>query len=60
MQAFLHLLSLTAPLFLLVLGGYALIRWLRWGWVNFSSGGFFRKMGKAKIVTQPPPLPVKG
>ena len=30
MQAFLHLLALTAPLFLLVLGGYALIRWLLW------------------------------
>ncbi len=30
MQAFLHLLSLTAPLFLLVLVGYALMRWAGW------------------------------
>jgi malonate transporter and related proteins len=29
-QAFLHLLSLTAPLFLLVLLGYALMRWAGW------------------------------
>lgn len=30
MQSFQHLLSLTAPLFLLVLVGYALMRWFRW------------------------------
>lgn len=30
MQAFFHLLALTAPLFLLVLLGYALSRWGRW------------------------------
>lgn len=30
MQAFVHLLALTAPLFLLVLLGYALSRWGRW------------------------------
>lgn len=35
----------------------ALIRWLRWGWQHFSSGGFFRKKPKAPVV--PPPLPVK-
>ncbi len=29
-QAFLHLLSLTAPLFLLVLVGYGLMRWAGW------------------------------
>jgi predicted permease len=30
MHAFPHLVALTAPLFLLVLGGYALMRWGRW------------------------------
>jgi predicted permease len=30
MQALPHLLALTAPLFLLVLAGYALMRWLHW------------------------------
>jgi malonate transporter and related proteins len=30
MQAFLHLVTLTAPLFVLVLAGYALMRWLHW------------------------------
>ena len=30
MRTFPHLLALTAPLFLLALGGYALTRWLRW------------------------------
>jgi hypothetical protein len=37
----------------------ALIRWLRWGWQNFSRGGLFHKMGKSKIVTEPPPMPAK-
>jgi hypothetical protein len=32
----------------------ALIRWLRWGWQQFSAGACFRRMS-AKI--QPPPLP---
>jgi predicted permease len=30
LQAFWHLLALTAPLFLLVLVGYALSHWGRW------------------------------
>ncbi len=33
----------------------ALIRWLRTGWGNFSSGGFFRR--KVKETVLPPPLP---
>ena len=37
----------------------ALLRWLRWGWQNFSSGGLFHKMGKSKIITEPPPMPAK-
>ncbi|MGB8169921.1 MAG: hypothetical protein WCF18_20630 [Chthoniobacteraceae bacterium] len=35
----------------------ALIRWLRWGWQHFSSGGFFRRKAKAPVA--PPPLPVQ-
>ena len=35
----------------------SLIRWLRTGWTNFSSGGFFRREPKAPVV--PPPLPVQ-
>lgn len=35
----------------------AVIRWLRWGWQHFSSGGFFRK--QAKPAAAPPPLPVQ-
>ena len=37
----------------------ALLRWLRWGWQNFSSGGFFHKMGKPKPAATPPPMPAK-
>jgi hypothetical protein len=33
----------------------SLIRWLRVGWQNFSSGGYFR--GKPKAQPTPPPLP---
>jgi hypothetical protein len=33
----------------------ALIGWLRWGWGNFSKGGFFRHAEKDKAA--PPPLP---
>ena len=45
---------------------YALLKWLRWGWDCFGSGGMWRKMlGKKKepqnpapvIVTEPPELP---
>ncbi len=32
----------------------SLIRWLRWGWNQFSAGGCFR--GKSKPVVKPPPL----
>ena len=35
----------------------ALIRWLRMGWQNFSSGGFFHR--KPKAQSAPPPLPVQ-
>ncbi|HZJ16306.1 MAG TPA: hypothetical protein VFD27_14725, partial [Chthoniobacteraceae bacterium] len=35
----------------------SLIRWLRLGWQNFSSGGFFRR--KPKPQPTPPPLPLK-
>jgi hypothetical protein len=35
----------------------SLIRWLRLGWQNFSSGGFFRR--KPKPQPAPPPLPLK-
>jgi hypothetical protein len=33
----------------------AIIRWLAWGWGNFSKGGCIRR-GK-KMITPPPPLP---
>jgi hypothetical protein len=33
----------------------SLIRWLRWGWQSFSTGGFFRR--KPKPATVVPPLP---
>jgi hypothetical protein len=36
----------------------SLIRWLRWAWNQFSSGGYFRKMGKKALT--PPPLPTQG
>jgi len=41
--------------------GAALIRWLRRGWDNFSSGGIFRKSPKPapKPAPEPPPLPTK-
>ncbi len=32
----------------------SLIRWLRWGWHQFSAGGCFH--GKTKLTTQPPPI----
>ncbi|MEX1117514.1 MAG: hypothetical protein WEB60_01850 [Terrimicrobiaceae bacterium] len=32
----------------------SLIRWLRWGWHQFSAGGCFH--GKTRPVVQPPPL----
>ncbi len=35
----------------------SLIRWLRTGWQNFSTGGFFRR--KPKTAPAPPPLPVQ-
>ena len=34
----------------------SLIRWLRWGWENFSKGGFFRR--KPKVITDPLPPPI--
>ncbi len=33
----------------------SLLRWLRWGWEQFASGGIFRR--KPKAATPPPPLP---
>ncbi len=41
--------------------GAALIRWLRGGWDNFSSGGIFRKPPPTPKPdpTTPPPLPAK-
>ena len=35
----------------------SLIRWLRTGWQNFSTGGFFHR--KPKAAPAPPPLPEK-
>jgi hypothetical protein len=35
----------------------AVIRWLRWGWENFSRGGIFRRNPRASAV--PPPLPTR-
>jgi hypothetical protein len=35
----------------------SLIRWLRWGWGNFSKGGLIRRTPKA--ITPPPPLPTR-
>ena len=32
----------------------SLIRWLRWAWNQFSTGGYFRRMGKKALT--PPPL----
>ena len=32
----------------------SLIRWLRWAWNQFSTGGYFRRMGKKRLT--PPPL----
>ncbi len=37
----------------------ALLRWLRWGWQNFSSGGLFHKMRKPKPAAEPPPMPAQ-
>ena len=35
----------------------AVIRWLRWGWENFSQGGIFRNAPRPATV--PPPLPTR-
>ncbi|MEQ1859594.1 MAG: hypothetical protein ABMA13_06635, partial [Chthoniobacteraceae bacterium] len=35
----------------------ALIHWLRWGWQNFSAGGFVRRSPKPAVT--PPPLPAQ-
>ena len=35
----------------------SLIRWLRWAWQSFSTGGFFRR--KPKTIVTPPPMPAK-
>jgi hypothetical protein len=35
----------------------ALLRWLRWGWQNFSAGGIFRRAPRPAAV--PPPLPTQ-
>jgi hypothetical protein len=35
----------------------AVIRWLRWGWDNFSKGGIFRS--NPRPAAGPPPLPVQ-
>jgi hypothetical protein len=35
----------------------SLIRWLRWAWQQFSSGGCFRRMGKKGLT--PPPVPTQ-
>ena len=35
----------------------SLIRWLRWAWQQFSSGGCFRRMGKKALT--PPPVPTQ-
>jgi len=32
----------------------SLIRWLRWAWEQFSTGGCFRR--KAETLVTPPPL----
>ena len=45
-----RLLMLAWALWLAV----ALIRWLRWGWSNFSKGGLFKSEEKAPAT--PPPL----
>jgi hypothetical protein len=37
----------------------ALIRWLRWGWENFSRGGLFTT-GRKPPIAPPPPLPTQG
>jgi len=41
----------------------ALVRWLRWGWGQFGSGGFFRKSAKPTPPPHqpatPPPIPEK-
>ncbi len=31
----------------------SLLRWLKWGWDQFSSGNFFRSMWKKRIITPP-------
>ena len=35
----------------------SLIRWLRWGWGNFSEGGFFRRQPRPTPDPLPPPIP---
>jgi hypothetical protein len=35
----------------------AVIRWLRWGWENFSRGGLFKRTPRPSAI--PPPLPVQ-
>ncbi|MDB6150623.1 MAG: hypothetical protein JWQ44_2071, partial [Chthoniobacter sp.] len=37
----------------------ALIRWLRWGWENFSRRGLFTT-GRKPPIAPPPPLPTQG
>ena len=35
----------------------SLIRWLRWAWQQFGTGGFFRRIGKKALT--PPPVPTQ-
>lgn len=38
----------------------ALLRWLRWGWESFGSGGYWRKVRVVKVAPPVPPAPPGG
>jgi len=36
---------------------FSLIRWMKWGWLQFSAGGYLKPLGQKKAPATAPPLP---